>query len=234
MGYIHLKDRKWYEDIYDHHTVEWARFGMTHYEKFYAELKEKIPKDDTIERPAYGPMLNAFYMQSVGLELLARYEKREQSIRDWMAEDEAKDEQITNARLSEEPYCHHCHKQGLRITDKSLMHRNEDAKHDDPEEVLFMLRCPHCDKNSAFWEDGTAWKPKPTLCPKCKAEMTQKTRKTKQAITFTYTCPSCQHSYKDKMDFGKEEAEEPDPDYDKDRIHFTLADKEFRDKLYAV
>ena len=172
-------------------------------------------------------------MQTVGNELLHRYENREQYITESMAKDEAKDNQIAAARLTEEPYCHHCGKQGLRIIDKSLMHRHENAKYDDPEEVLFMLKCPHCDKNSAFWEDGTAWKPKPKLCPKCKAEVTHKTTATKTAITFIYTCPSCGHSYKDKMDL-KDKKEEPDPDFDKDRVHFCLVDKEFRDKLYAI
>lgn len=233
MTYNHLKDRKFYEDIYDRHTVEDGRRGMVHYVKFYDELEKKLPKDDTIDRPGNAAILNAFYMQAIGLELLDRYEKREQHITEWMAEDEAKDDQIAAARLTEEPYCHHCGKQGLRITDKSLMHRKENSKHDDPEEVLFMLHCPHCDKNSAFWEDGTVWKPRPKLCPKCKAEVTHKTTTTKTAITFTYTCPSCGHSYKDKMDL-KEEKEKPDPDFDKDRVHFCLIDKEFRDKLYAI
>ncbi len=234
--FIHLNDRKYYEDIYDRHTVEDGQRGMMHYAKFYGELEKKLPKDDTIDRPGNAALLNMFYMQVTGLELLDRYEGRERRITEWMAEDEAKDNRITEARLTEEPYCHHCGKQGLRITDKSLMHRKENAKYDDPEEVLFMLHCPHCDKNSAFWEDGTAWKPKPTLCPKCKAETTRKTTATtKTAITFTYSCPSCGHSYKDKMDLrDKKEKEQPDPDYDKDRVHFCLIDKEFRDKLYAI
>jgi hypothetical protein len=96
-----------------------------------------------------------------------------------------------------------------------------------------MLRCPHCKKNSAFWEDGTAWKVKPTLCPKCHAEMAHKTTRTKTAITLTYTCPSCSHSYKDKMDL-RDKKEKPDPDFDKDRAHFCLHDKEFRDRLFKM
>lgn len=231
--YTHLKERQYYEDIYDRHTVEDGRRGMVHYDKFHAEFESKLPKDDKIDRPGNAILLNTFYMQAVGNKLLDRYENREQRITEWMAKDEDKDNQIAGARLTEEPYCRHCGKQGLRITDKSLMHRGEHYKHDDPEEVLFMLKCPHCGKNSAFWEDGTAWKPKPTLCPKCKAEMTHKTTKTKAAITLTYACPSCGHSYKDKMDL-RDKKEKPDPNYDKDRIHFCLVDKEFRDKLFEI
>lgn len=231
MAYKHLKNRQFYEDIYDHHTVEDARRDMVHYEKFYAELKNKMPEGDTIDMPRNAVIANAFYMQAVGLELLHRYENREQYIDDWMAKDEAKDTQIATARLTGEPYCHHCSKTGLRITDKSLMHR--DGKYDDPEEVLFMLRCPHCDKNSAFWEDGTAWKVEPTVCPKCQSEVTHKTTRTKKAVTITYACTSCKHIFKDKMDLSIKE-EKPDPNFDKDRAHFCLWDKEFREHLFAT
>ncbi len=229
--YTHLKDRQFYEDIYDRHTVEDARQDMVYYEKFYDEFEAKLPKDDKIERPGNAVLLNAFYMQTVGLELLHRYENREQYINEWMAKDQAKDNQIANARLTEEPHCHHCSEQGLRITDKSLMHR--DGKYDDPEEVLFILRCPHCDKNNGFWEDGTAWKVKSTVCPKCQSEVTSKTARTKKAITITYTCISCKHIFKDKIDLS-EKKEKPDPDFDKDRAHFCLWDKEFREHLFAT
>ena len=232
--YTHLKDRQYYENIYDRHTVEDARRGMVHYEKFYGDFENKIPKDDKIDQPGNAAVLNLFYMQVVGNELLRRYENREQHITDWMARDEAKDKRIADARLSEEPYCQHCGKQGLRIIDKSLMNRQEHPKYDDPEEVLFMLRCPHCEKNSAFWEDGTAWEVKPELCPKCGTEVTHKTRKTAQAIVFTYTCPACQHSYKEKLDFRKKKKEAPDPNYDKDRVHYCLLDKAFRERLFEV
>lgn len=230
---VNLKPREHYEDLYDKHTVEDARRSMVYYWEFYEEFEKKLPKDDKISRPGNALLLNVFYMQTVGNELLHRYEQREQWINDWMAREEAKDAQIADARLTEEPYCHHCGKRGLRIIDKHLMHRKPGAKYDDPEEVLIMLECPHCKKNSAFWEDGTAWKPKPTLCPKCQAEMTHKSAKTKRAITITYSCPGCKHTYKDKIDLS-EKKEEPDPEYDKDRVTYCLLDKKFRDKLFKI
>jgi len=233
MIYTHLKERQYYEDIYDRHTVEDGRRGMVHYDKFHDDFKRKLPKDDKIDRPGNALLLNVFYMQTVGNELLHRYEKRDERIGVWMQRDEDKDDQIAGARLSEEPICNHCGKQGLRITDKSLMHRGEHYDPDEPEEVLFMLDCPHCNKTSAYWEDGTAWKVKPTLCPKCNTEMTHKTTKTKKSFIFTYSCPSCGHSYKDKMDRVEKE-ESADPDYDKDRAYFCLHDKEFRERLFKI
>jgi hypothetical protein len=231
--YVYLKSREHYEDSYDRSTVETARRDIVYYEDFYAEFEKKLPADDTISRPGNALLLNVFYMQTVGDELVRRYQEREEIIAKRMADDETKDDQIASARLLEEPYCHHCSKQGLRITDKSLMHRGEKYNIGDPEEVLFMLKCPHCDKLSAFWEDGTAWKPKPTLCPKCNSEVTHSTTKTKKTISFTYSCPSCKHCYKDKVDLTNKKVK-PDPDYDKDRIHYCLQDKEFRDKLIEI
>jgi hypothetical protein len=231
--YIYLKERQFYEDTYDRHTVEDARRDVVYYHKFYAEFESKLDKDDPIDRPGNAVILNAFYMQALGLELLRRYENRDQYIKDWMAKDEAKDDQIGAARLMEEPHCQHCNKEGLRIIDKSLMQRGSTYNIDDPEEVLFMLQCPHCEKNSAFWEDGEIWKAKPTLCPKCSSEVTQTTKRTKKAITFTYTCPVCKHSFKEKMDFSKKE-EKLDPSFEKDRAHFCLWNKEFREHLFAI
>ena len=231
--HMHLKEYQHYEDLYDRQTVKSGRRSIVHYEKFHAELESKLEPDDKIDRPGNALLLNVFYMQTIGNELIDLYSKRNESIRRMMADAEAKDEQISAARLIEEPYCHHCGKQGLRIIEKTLMHRGETYNSDDPEEVLFMLQCPHCEKNSAFWEDGAAWKPKPTICPKCNAEMIHKTTKSKMSITFTYSCPSCKHGYKDRMELANKE-DTPDPDYEKDRITYGLLDKEFRDRLFAI
>ena len=233
MSFVHLQDQKYYEDMYDRHTIEDGRRGMTYYDDFYEKFKKKLPKNEKLDRPGNAIVLNVFYMQTVGNGLLHRYENRDQAISKMMDDDRAKDDQIASARLTEEPYCHHCSKQGLRIIDKSLLHRGKRYNPDEPEEVLFMLKCSHCQKNSAFWGDGIAWKPKPTLCPKCNSEMNHKTTRTKAAFIFTYTCPSCGHSYKDRMDRTTKE-EKPDPNYDKDKVYFCLLDKEFRDKLFSI
>jgi hypothetical protein len=228
-----LKSRSYYEDLYDRLTVKDARRGMIYYDDFYAKFEKKLPKDDKIDSPGNALLLNVFYMQTVGDGLLHRYEKREKTISEWIDRDESKDTQIAAARLTEEPYCHHCSKKGLRITDKSLMHRGETYNSEAAEEVLFMLKCPHCDKNSAFWEDGTTWKPKPHLCPKCSTETIHTTTHNKKVITFTYICASCKHTYKDKMELTVKK-EVLDPDFDKDRVHFCLTDKEFRDRLFEI
>jgi len=176
--------------------------------------------------------LNGVYMQMVGDRLLERYDKRESRIQEMMAKDEAKDEQIADARLTSEPVCKHCGKTGLRIIDKSLLSRDEA---DNTEEVLFMLKCPHCSKNSAYWEDGKVWEHRKTHCPKCNADMNKKDVRRGKLITTTHTCTSCDHTFKTKLDFS-DKPEKPDPEFESDRRIFCLQDEkslaEHRDAKY--
>lgn len=78
MSYTHLRSRDYYENIYDRNTVETAQRGTGHYEDFYTDFEKKLPKDDMIDRPGNALVLNIFYMETVGNELLRRYENREQ------------------------------------------------------------------------------------------------------------------------------------------------------------
>lgn len=117
--YTHLKERRYYENLYDKLTIETAHRGMEYYNKFLTEFESKLPKSEKLEKPGNAFLVNVFYMETVGNELIRRYEKREPTVSKWVAWDKKKDEWIAGARLSEEPHCHHCGKQGLRIIDKS-------------------------------------------------------------------------------------------------------------------
>jgi hypothetical protein len=227
--YTHLKERQFYEDIYDRHTVEDGRRSHASFEKVYDDFFKKFPDEDP-KRHGVVLHMNIFYMAFVGNDLLDRYDKRDEYISDWMAKDEAKDTQIADARLSTEPICQHCGKTGLRIIDKDLMHRGEEYKYDNPEEVLFTLKCTHCEKNSAYWEDGVEWERRHIYCPKCKAVMNEKSITRGKIITTTYMCPACSHSYKDKMDF-KPTKETIDPDLEKDKEFYCLRNENIRNEL---
>lgn len=228
MSYTHLRERKYYEDIVDRITVEHGRRAMANFEKFQKKFL-KLASDQPPDSHRNVLHLNWFYMLLVGNDLLDRHDKRDADIEKMMASDQAKDERIAAARLTVEPFCEHCGKTGLRITLKDLMHRGEDYKYDDPEEVLFMLHCPHCDKNSAYWEDGSRWEHRVARCPKCKTIMAEKTARRGKVLTTTNTCPSCSHSYKSKLDFNEKETQ-PDPDYERDRYIFCLQDKKMLDE----
>jgi DNA-directed RNA polymerase subunit M/transcription elongation factor TFIIS len=170
--------------------------------------------------------LNLFYSIMVGNELVDRYDRRDSRVNEMIAEDEAKDDQVAIARLSAEPTCEHCEKTGLRLTEKMLHHR---SSFDEPEEVLFMLNCTGCQKNSAVWEDGMVLD-RNTYCPKCNAVMDEKDKRGDKTITTFYSCPSCGHKYNYKLDFNPKE-EKLDPDFESDRRLFCLHDEKIRQEI---
>jgi predicted RNA-binding Zn-ribbon protein involved in translation (DUF1610 family) len=232
MAYVHLKSHGYYEDLYDRITVESGRRNQASFVKLYKDLFKEFPDEKSA---SWGDSVtfNALYMEMVGNELLNRYDQRESEIHNMMAEDEAKDDQLADARLAVEPVCQHCGETGLRITSKELLQRRRDGKYDGPDEVLFMLKCTHCNKNSAYWKDGTGWEDRHTYCPKCKATMKSKTTRTGRVLTTVYTCLSCGHSYQDKLDLTRAK-EEADPEFEKDRAFFCLQDEEILKKLRAA
>lgn len=216
----YLQERSKYEDRYDRTTVYIARQKVESFEQFRTRWFEIMPdeKPDSYRSIFH---LNWIYMLMAGNKLVERYDERENGIREMMDEDVRKDDQIAEARLTSEPICQHCGKTGLRITEKMLHHRKD---FNDPEEVLFMLKCTLCDKNSAVWEDGEPLEHHKTLCPKCNTVMTEKDLRKGKVITTTYTCPTCKHSYKSKLDFSSKK-EETDPDFETDRAIYCLQDE---------
>lgn len=228
--YTHLKERQHYEDRYDHTTVFIARLDMKSFLDFRDKWHEQSP--DTEENKFRNTWhLNNIYMMIVGNKLVDRYDEREQAIQTMMAKDEARDARLSATRLTSEPHCEHCNKTGLRITDKEFMHR--DGRKDD--DILFILHCAACDKNTPVWEDGTLWERRHTKCPNCDSVMEEKSLRRDKVITSTYICPNCSHTYKDKLDLNPKDEPE-DPDYEEDRRIYCLQDeatrKEHQDAKY--
>lgn len=177
--YTHLKEREYYENLYDKMTVADARRGQHYYDDFVARLAKEIrqldPPDD-LSRPGNALLMNMAYMQLLGYELLSRYERREQTINEWMGRDRARDQRISDAKLKHEPPCQHCGKLGIKCNYKMLMQRDQSE-----ELVLLLFRCDGCHKNSAYWEDGAPYEvghdDKPENC-----EITTKTNPPKRNI----------------------------------------------------
>lgn len=238
--YSHLREREFYENLYDNTTISLCRrqerICVGAYNEALKKLKPLTGKDkDKDPKRELTKAFNFHYYFMVEWTAGERWEKRDQEIRKMMSEDEAKDTQIAEARLTFEPVCIHCGKTGLRITDKSLMHRDEHYKHDDPEGVLIMLECSACKKRSAVWQDGTPWERLITNCSKCNAVMKEKSTRKGKVITTTYACPACEHTYKDKLNLNrpKKSPEKPDPDYEKDEARFCLSEEAGKKYLEA-
>jgi len=225
--HIYLKQREYYEDIYDSVTVNSGRRKTLMFTKMHDEFFKIMPNEPKDSHRAV-LHLNLIYAVFVGSDLLERYDSRESRVDEMMAQDRAKDELIANARLVAEPKCQHCESTGLRITEKMLHHRKG---FDEPEEVLFMLKCPHCSKNSAVWEDGVALEHRQAYCPKCRHSMNEKDVRRGKVITTTYTCTSCGHTYEDKLDLRAKPKPKLDPDFEADKTYYCLADEKIRQEL---
>ncbi len=225
----YLRPRQHYEDRHDRMVVDICRTREKIMRDSYEEAKEHPPKltgEDEGKDPEHELLrvmnfMHYFYVDQCAGEL---WEEREQTITEWMEKDKAKDRQLEEARLTKEPVCEHCGKTGLRLTSKDLMHRGDNYE-DDNEDVLFMLRCPHCKKITAIWQDGTRWERHKTYCPKCKTIMDESSAQTKKLVTYTYNCPKCGHAYKDKLDLSITK-EKPDPYYEEDKARFCLTEEQ--------
>jgi predicted RNA-binding Zn-ribbon protein involved in translation (DUF1610 family) len=227
--YSPLKERDYCEDLYDEITVESGRDNQKRFIEFYNDFLEKCPDEDPNR---YGVILhmNIIYMAMVGNELLDRYDRKEEVIQEWINRDTVRESLLKSARLTTEPKCEHCHKAGLRIISKDLMNRKINDSFSKEEEVLFILRCPHCNKNTAIWEDGTEWEHRKVECPECGNKLDEKSSVNKKIVITTYSCNNCGHADKEMTDYGKKE-EKHDPDYEKDREYFTLKDEKNRNEL---
>lgn len=222
----HLKGRQYYEDLYDRLTVERGRRNTETFNELYDKFFEVMPDEPRDSHRAV-LHLNLIYMVFVGNELIDRYDEREDDIREMMTKDEAKDQQVADDRLTIEPSCNHCQAAGLRLTDKMLFHRDS---FDEPEEVLFTLKCSKCQKNSAVWSDGKPLESKKTSCPKCSTAMDEEDSRREKVITTTYTCTSCGHQHKRRLDFTPKK-EKVDPDFATDRAMYGLHDEKTRQEL---
>lgn len=212
--YRHLKDRSYYEQLYDCHTVEIGRRGRYHYHEFYSELEQKLKErdpPDEISRPGNAILVNAFYMQILGYELLKRYEEREQKITAWMERDRQLDERLHDTNLKHNPPCQHCGQLKLKLYDKMLMSRDTSDIH---ELVLIFLKCSNCHRISLYWEDGA---------PYHSAADTDETpavsSDTPEPPKTTGDINNIHDTYFWNVD------PETDPDYAKDRYKFCLYDE---------
>lgn len=217
----YLKPRKKYEDRYDRQTVEIGRdkldWLLKARDEFKKKIKEKYGKDPKPEATEFWWGRLCFLY--VEIPLGERWEKRDSTIWQWQADDEAKDTRLENARPTAEPVCYHCGKTGLRLSTKMLHNRTGNYTDPEDEQVLFMFKCPHCQKPTSYWEDGELFKAKPHLCSECQSPATSNDVKRGQVITTTYTCPVCGNKDVMKLDL-RSEKEAPDPDYERDRALF--------------
>lgn len=228
-GYKHLQDEIYYNDLYDRLTVERCRrMEKAQYQPIEAELRAGIITEEEAKiKKAWADTVTKILLYFVSGE---EYEKKSETIRDWMQRDKAKDEKVETAVEPQGVRCLNCGSL-MRLEMKDLNER------DGVERVMFFFRCTDdCKKGRAFFDDGKEFIPEPDLCPKCKQPMLSASEKKKDAVITTHTCPNCQHFYQDTLDLTVKK-DKPDPNFEADRQRFCYDEKrgsEYRDFKYKM
>ena len=216
----HLKDRLYYSDLYDRHTVERCR-DLTRL--FLKPVKNpplingKKPTKEMVD--IMSKMLLDYRLLS---EKGERWVNKEKRIQEWMDRDQAKDELFESAEPMDNVTCLTC-RSLMKIAHKNLYSSGIDA----PDRVLFMYECPrgHLPMR-AFFHDGEEWTPKRDKCPKCTAELKVDLKDTKVKFISTFTCPNCDYQKVDETKRAATREEKEDKDFEKDRARFCLTDEE--------
>ncbi len=215
-----LKDKLYYSDLYDRHTVERCR-DLTRL--FLKPVKN--PPLINGKKPTQ-EMMNIMSKMLLDFRLLSekgeRWVNKEKRIQEWMDRDQVKDELYESAEPMDNVTCLTC-QSVMRAAHKHLYSSGIDA----PDKVLFMYECPrgHLPMR-AFFHDGKEWIPKRDRCPKCTAELKVDLKNTKTKFISTFTCPKCDYRKVDEMKRLSTEREKEDKDFEKDRERFCLTEEQ--------
>lgn len=214
-----LKDRIYYSDLYDRHTVDQCRNLI--------RLHSQPMKDPPLiggQVPSK-ELMDATLKMTTDMGLLFttgdRYIKKEETINQWMDRDCARDEFYTSARVPQGVRCLKC-RSVMNVLDKTLW-----TNLNKPDRVLFMFDCPNgCLPRRAFYNNGEEWLLKPDPCPKCRAPLKSADKTTEAKFVTEYKCSSCDFTKTDEIERTANKEEKPDPDFAADRTRFCLSEEE--------
>lgn len=211
----YLKDKQYYIDLYDRHTVEVCRRLDTpgDLEKYKdQELSEQ--QIAFIEKGARELLLH--------FETGERYLNKSKTIREWMDRDKQRDDLYESAQAPEGIRCLTCRNR-LNPTFKEFW-----SEFDKPDRVLFMYDCPNkCLPRRSFFSDGEEWRTKPNLCPKCDIPVVYTEEAKDKIITIVWSCNKCDYKNIEKIDLtSKVKEDDIDENFTVDRDKYCITDEE--------
>lgn len=213
--YRHLKDHSYYSDLYDRHTIDECRQldGVFDDRPLPPlEGKEILPEEATRLRRVFNE-LHLYFLKG------ERYAKKADTVKEWMENDERKDQGLDNAREPQDIHCLGCSARSMRCISRDLMTYKSDS-----EAVVFLFECSHCQKRRAYWESGEEWEYR-AKCPKCQNDFSGETKQEGSLLTTIYTCASCSYTETDTLDLATDK-EKIDPNFEADRKKYCFSEKE--------
>lgn len=221
----YLKDRKYYENLYDRYTVEECRSLEKRFTPDEEDLKKEI-KDANGNEITREEKLGQFNrMQLVALYFLKgeKYVNREKTINEWMDRDKKRDEYFESAKPPALVRCVEC------ITPMEVELKSLDLGLETPDRILFIFRCPSCRKGKGIYDNGEEYKHEDP-CPRCNTNMIKTHERKEHTIKTTYSCPFCKHEYFDSYTLTVETEKKQNPDDEKqlaaDKLRFCMSETE--------
>lgn len=210
MSFTYLDERSVYEERYDKTTVAICRDREALVQAALGERPPLNARGEAVTGTGYYQysMMYFHFVEAIAGE---RWQEREETIRKWMAEDEAKDRRLADARPAAIPYCRSCG-EDMQITHKSYHHREHGPTNADDDDILFMFDCTSCNRRMASWQDGTEWKPPHARCEQCGGPVDETDKRRGNVFTTTYTCEGCGHQHRSTLRLGASAKTEPQPD----------------------
>lgn len=212
MAFQHLRERSYYEDLYDRHTVEDCRW---HEEWQPPAIEQKEGEEKLTSRQiewCYTFVTDWQIFHIVG----DRFLKREKTIDEWMERDKKRDALIANARRP----LMHCPSCGrlMDCIDTHLYYGDRNER----DRVEFFFGCKPCKQVKHVFEDGNEIPRKPILCDQCNKEVECDFRKKKGKSYFVKTCKHCGH-IEESLDEEKPlPTEEEIERFERDKKRFCL------------
>ncbi len=223
MAFQHLRERSYYEDLYNRHTVEECRWHED-WEPPAAERKgeEKLTRHQIEWCYSFAMDWRLFHL--VG----DRYLEREKTIDKWMEHDKERDELIARARR---PLIH-CPSCG-RMMDCIDTHLHYGDRH-QRDRVEFFFGCKPCKQMKHVFEDGSEIPRRPILCTECNKEAECDFRKKNGKSYFIKTCKYCGHTEETLDEEKPPPTEEEIERFERDKKRFCLAPEQGQKYKYYL
>jgi ssDNA-binding Zn-finger/Zn-ribbon topoisomerase 1 len=212
----HLKPEQYYIDLYDRHTVERCR---------YFDQRES---DDPLKHAPEGMTLEGAkrWERAVTEVIISfvkgeRYEKKSETLREWMNRDEAHDRHFEAAQAPENIRCRTC------VREMFVQSKHSWSMGSEKPRVLFFYDCRlEHSPSRAIFDNGEEFEREKPLCPKCQTPVVEEDKSDESKFVTISTCPNCGNVETSEIERTANKPEIPDPNYKADRARFCLSDKD--------
>lgn len=214
--YKHLKDRSYYEDLYDSITVRHCRS--------MEDLVIKREYKNEQEKDSFRRLMNFDLFFQKGERAL----KRDKTVDEWMQEDRKLDQHFDNAKTPQNVICKFCDKPMI-LFDKSF--RTGIGK--SPNRVQFIFHCNPCKVGRLIYDTGEIKEFIPWKCPNCGRKLQDLGKEEGSMIYVHMKCDFCRYEDKHTVDLSEKVEEEIEEEssaeellqYKLDKDRFCLSEK---------